>query len=163
MEKEELLNQFQKIFTDLAIKTEIPAIQPNRVDVYINSNDLLKAVQKLVEHDWGYLITISAYDTADENGSPQIGLVYQFGEQNVIGTLRFFLPYSNLTVESICPIIPSATLYERECMELFGIDIRNTPDRSKLILPENWPDGVFPLRKSFSGLQDNPETKSGEE
>jgi Ni,Fe-hydrogenase III component G len=28
-----------------------------------------------------------------------------------------------------------------------------TPDPGKLLLPDDWPDGVYPLRKSFTGLE----------
>jgi Ni,Fe-hydrogenase III component G len=38
-------------------------------------------------------------------------------------------------------------------MELLGIEVVGTPDTSRLILPENWPAGVYPMRKSFKGLE----------
>ncbi|MCX7976926.1 MAG: NADH-quinone oxidoreductase subunit C, partial [Bellilinea sp.] len=50
---------------------------------------------------------------------------------------------------SICPLIPSATLGERELMEMFGVKVEGTPDTSRLILADSWPEGVYPLRKSF--------------
>jgi Ni,Fe-hydrogenase III component G len=39
-------------------------------------------------------------------------------------------------------------------MELFGFDLLNTPNTEKLVLPDSWPEGVYPLRKSFTNLQD---------
>jgi Ni,Fe-hydrogenase III component G len=64
------------------------------------------------------------------------------------------VPYSKPQIDSICGIIPSATIYEREVIELFGFNLLNTPNTEKLILPDSWPDGVYPLRKSFTRLQD---------
>jgi len=50
-------------------------------------------------------------------------------------------------------LIPSATIYEREAIELFGFDLVNTPSTDRLVLPDSWPDGVYPMRKSFTSLQ----------
>lgn len=143
----------KQVLKPYSIKTEILESQPDRIDVYIDRKNLTKAVKALFDANWGYLITISAYDTKAEDGTPQIGLLYHFGGDGTICSLRFFLSYEDRKIDSICPIIPSATLYERECMELFGIDIHDSPDKNRLILPENWPEGVYPLMKSFTGLE----------
>lgn len=161
MESADLIEQVKTLFEGISDRMEVPEIQANRIDVYIRPEDLLTAVRALKKNDWGYLITISAYDTVDDAGVPQIGMLYHFAEENVICSIRLFLPYDQRVIQSICPIIPSATIYERECMELFGIDIQNTADRSKLLLPDDWPDGVYPMLKSFTGLQENkPEEKA---
>jgi Ni,Fe-hydrogenase III component G len=62
------------------------------------------------------------------------------------------VPYHDPRLPSICPLIPSATLYERELIEMFGFVIEDTPDPARLLLPDDWPDGVYPLRKAFEGL-----------
>ncbi len=162
MENMESINKFRELMAEFSQNIEIPAIQPSRIDAFINPADLVPAVKKLHDSDWGYLITISAYDTVDDQGTPQIGLVYHFGEREIIGSIRFFLPYDQLTIESICPVIPSATLYERECMELYGIDIIDTPDRSRLLIPDDWPEDVFPMRKSFISLDQSQPAENGE-
>lgn len=163
MEDKQILQNFRELLQDYSQRTELSKDQPNRIDVYIDPEDLLFAIQKLRNNNWGYLITISAYDTTDKNDQPQIGLVYHFGEENCIGNIRMFLPHNHRVVDSICPIIPSATLYERECMELYGIDMKNTPDRSKLLLAENWPDGIYPMMKSFTGLTESQVTETGDQ
>jgi Ni,Fe-hydrogenase III component G len=48
--------------------------------------------------------------------------------------------------------VPTATLYERELQEMFGFVVAGTPDSGRLLLPDDWPDCVYPLRKSFKGL-----------
>ena len=35
---------------------------------------------------------------------------------------------------------------------MFGMTITGTPNTEKLLLPDDWPDGVYPLRKSFHGF-----------
>ncbi len=134
--------------------------EENRLDVNISPDNLKVAVQMLVDQHWGYLMTITGMDyppIVDETGSEtqegMIGGLYHFANQSAILTLRVKVPYSNPTLDSICEIIPSATIYEREFMELFGVDLIATPDSSRLVLPDNWPENVYPLRKSFTSLQ----------
>jgi Ni,Fe-hydrogenase III component G len=68
-------------------------------------------------------------------------------------TLRVTLPYSEAVIDSICDIDMAAQLYEREAAELFGIEFRGAPSTDHLVLPDDWPVGVYPLRKAFTGLK----------
>ncbi|MHC4745517.1 MAG: NADH-quinone oxidoreductase subunit C [Planctomycetota bacterium] len=53
----------------------------------------------------------------------------------------------NPSIESITPIIPGAEWIEREMRDILGIDFPNHPDMRRLILHDDWPEGVYPLRK----------------
>ena len=133
----------------------------NRLDIWISTANLKPAVQSLVEIRWGYLITITGLDIPpvhDQDNNElqpgQLEALYHFANDADIITIRVKVPYSKPQIDSICDIIPSATIYEREVIELFGFDLLNTPNTEKLILPDSWPEGVYPLRKSFTQLQD---------
>lgn len=133
----------------------------NRLDIWISTESIKPAVQSLVENHWGYLITITGLDIpaihSQDNVEIQPGqleALYHFANDAAIITIRVKVPYSKPQIDSICDIIPSATIYEREVIELFGFDLLNTPSTEKLILPDSWPEGVYPLRKSFTNLQD---------
>jgi Ni,Fe-hydrogenase III component G len=89
------------------------------------------------------------------DGNPmedKLEALYHFTEGPVVATLRVTVPYADPRVPSICPIVPTATLYERELQEMFGFVVEETPVPDRLVLPDDWPDGVYPLRKSFTGL-----------
>jgi NADH:ubiquinone oxidoreductase subunit C len=142
---------------------------PGRVDAVIHRENLTAAVGALVDVRWGYLAAITGLDhpwpktpkTAPKPGeaaapAPPAGPVedrlealYQFVNGAAVATLRVSVPYHDPRLQTICPIIPSATLYERELQEMFGFVIENTPDPARLLLPDDWPDGVYPLRKAF--------------
>jgi len=47
-------------------------------------------------------------------------------------------------------LVPGAILYEREVHDLLGVVFDGHPDLSRLILPEDWPEDVYPLRKEYS-------------
>ena len=51
---------------------------------------------------------------------------------------------------SLTPDIPAAGWYEREIHDMFGLVARNHPDLRPLVLHENYPTNIYPLRKSFA-------------
>lgn len=121
--------------------------EPNRLDVAIQPADLLPAVTALHEARWGYLAAITGLDLGAE--SQTIEVLYQFCAGAAVVTLRVRVPYSAATVASICGIIPSASFFERELIEMLGVSVEGTPSSAHLFLPDNWPAWVYPLRKSF--------------
>jgi Ni,Fe-hydrogenase III large subunit len=50
-------------------------------------------------------------------------------------------------VPSITPVVPGAAWAELEMHDLLGIDSRGHPDPRPLVLPDDFPKGVYPLRK----------------
>ncbi|MDD5681114.1 MAG: NADH-quinone oxidoreductase subunit C, partial [Candidatus Omnitrophica bacterium] len=57
----------------------------------------------------------------------------------------------NPVFTSLAKDIYSASLFEREMREMFGIEPRGNPDVRRLRLhDEVWPQGYFPLRKNFT-------------
>ena len=57
----------------------------------------------------------------------------------------------NPSIESISTFLPGAEWIEREIHDLFGIEIKNHPNMRRLILHDDWPEGVYPLRKTRPG------------
>ena len=58
-------------------------------------------------------------------------------------------PVAEPDFPSLTPVIPAAAWYEREIHDLFGLIPIGHPDLRPLVLHENWPRGVYPLRKDF--------------
>ena len=50
-------------------------------------------------------------------------------------------------IESITPFLPAAEWIEREIHDILGINFKNHPNLKRLILFDDWPEGVYPLRK----------------
>jgi NADH:ubiquinone oxidoreductase subunit C len=153
--------------------------EPNRIDVVIPANRLLEAVGLLRKENWGYLSAITGLDHAETSvasteekqwakvaeGNEQTGfgykglleVLYHFCSNAAVITLRVQVSHERASIPSICSLVPSATLYERELLEMFGIDVQGTPNREHMLLPDDWPDHVYPLRKSFTGFdEDSP-------
>jgi len=124
------------------------------LDIYIDSDKIVEVVSVLVNTGIWRLSAISGVDIPQTEASEgQIELIYHFFHKSVALNLRIAVPYSKPVAPSICGVIPSAVLYEREAMELFGVILEGIPMRERLLLPDDWPDDVYPLRKSFKGLE----------
>lgn len=127
--------------------------EPGRVDVVIAPEDLIAAASALMDARWGYLTAITGLDLGPEDG--RLEVLYHFACGAAIVTFRVRVPREDAKVPSLASVIPSVSFFERELMEMFGVVCEGTPNTDKLFLPEDWPDGVYPLRKDFSMEQLN--------
>lgn len=128
--------------------------EDNRVDFYLPAEKIVEAVQAVVNAGGWHLSAMTGMDIPQaETIGGEIEMLYHFCQSAAVVTLRIRVPYSMPFIPSICDVIPPATLYEREAIEMFGVNFEGTPSRERLLLPDDWPEGVFPLRKSFKGLE----------
>lgn len=73
---------------------------------------------------------------------------YSYDQTGCVITLKAFIrDRENPTVESISPFLPAAEWIEREIHDVLGIEFKNHPDMRRLLLADDWPEGVYPLRK----------------
>jgi len=84
--------------------------------------------------------------TALDNGK-SIELIYHFNCKPAMLNLKIFLPMDDLVIPTITDLFPGAVLYERDIMEMIGVKVEGHPDPRRLFLPEDWPQGKYPLRK----------------
>jgi len=156
MNTQEALQAAESALQPIASQLERPAA--DRVDATIAAGQLPAAVEALQRAHFGYLSAITGLDwppvaaKGETPGQPgRVEALYHFCKGAAVATLRVAVPYDAARIPSICHLIPSATLYERELSEMLGVTLEGTPVTDHLLLPDNWPDGVYPLRKSFTG------------
>jgi Ni,Fe-hydrogenase III component G len=116
-----------------------------RLDAVVDPKELLPALTALHGQHWGYLATITGLDcwpTAD-----CLEVLYHLCAGPSVLTVRVRLPREGAGVSSVCSLFPYASVFERELHEMFGLDVIDTPDTTRLFLPDDWPDDVYPLRK----------------
>jgi Ni,Fe-hydrogenase III component G len=145
METEAILQKGVDLVGERATAKTTP--EPNRVDLTVEPARFLEAARELTAARWGYLTAITGLDRGVENGNLEV--LYHFCRGPAVLTLRVPLPRAHPVVPSICGLIPAASMYERELIEMFGVTCEGTPDPSRLFLPDDWPAGVYPLRKDF--------------
>jgi NADH-quinone oxidoreductase subunit C len=72
-------------------------------------------------------------------------------------TLKVSTPRETPEVESVCMIWRTADWHEREAYDMYGIKFLNHPDHRRILMPYDWEDGSYPLRKDYK----NPEFYQG--
>ncbi len=119
--------------------------------------DIVAVVTKLYRERVLPLKMITAIDERKSVGKFKV--MYIFG---VPGENRFEVPYilTDKEFPSLTPSIHEANAYERKIMSFFGLVAVGHPDPRQMILHENWPADVHPLRKEFDG-KTRPERTTG--
>lgn len=87
------------------------------------------------------LITITAVEV-----SSGIEVIYHHVCQDAIISVMVELHKDGTIMPTIVDLIPGAAIYEREVHDLFGVIFEGNTDLSPLLLPDEWPESVFPLR-----------------
>ncbi len=65
--------------------------------------------------------------------------------------LKSRVPVSNPVIPSLVPDMSGADVYEREVHDFLGVDFPGHPNLERLLLADDHPDDIFPLRKDFDG------------
>ena len=56
-------------------------------------------------------------------------------------------------IQTVTDIIPGATFHELEVTDLFGVIFEGNPLPGHFVLTDNWPIGVYPLRKDVNAKE----------
>jgi NADH:ubiquinone oxidoreductase subunit C len=124
---------------------------PKRIYITIAKDDL-KNIAQIFYHQLNMrLSTVTGID--NENN---FELIYHFSadKSGEIFNLRIFLnDKNNPEIDSLCGLFQASNWVEREINEMLGINFKGHPNLKRLLLTEEWPKGVFPLRKEYKGKQ----------
>ncbi|MDH5815440.1 MAG: NADH-quinone oxidoreductase subunit C [Candidatus Nezhaarchaeota archaeon] len=103
-----------------------------------------KEVVKFLRDNIGvtHVSTITGVDAID-----RFEVIPHFSFRGVVISVKGLVPKDNPEIDTISDVIPGAFFYEKEVHEMFGINIKGHPDLSRLELPDDWPEGLYPLRK----------------
>ncbi len=117
-----------------------------RVYIGIKPGSIRKAAQVLFK-DLGARFNIAS--GVDTRSHMEILYHFTFDDINLLISLRVMLPKDKLEIDSLAPLFEGANWIEREMNELLGITFNGHPDMRRLLLPEEWPEGVYPLRCDY--------------
>jgi len=127
-----------------SLKTDISG---NVVVGHIEADQLVATAGELYHTHKLPLKTIAALDDTKEGGTYRI--LYVFGVPGEAYFIALSLK-TNGSFPSLTPTIHEANLYERKIRSFFGLEPVGHPNPRSIILHENWPEGVYPLRKNFA-------------
>jgi len=142
----------------------VQQVREGRLDLEVPAEQLPGVARMLADHSWGYLSAITGLDltqdgkadSAEESAAPagsdaptppRFRILYHFCRGATVLTVKVSAGGEHPTVPSISAIMPAAILQERELAEVFGMHVTDIPARGRLLLSEDWPENLFPLRK----------------
>ncbi len=95
-------------------------------------------------------VHLTALDFLKERKHLELNYFFSSLEEKINIILKSEIDPFKDSVASLSDIIPGIVWAERECKDLFGISFEGHPDPRRLVLPDDWPDNIYPLRKEFS-------------
>lgn len=119
---------------------------PKRVYIEIK----LKSIKKIAEYifsDLGARFNIAS--GVDLRKHMEILYHFTIEDINLLISLRVKLDREKPEIDSITPVFEAANWIEREMHELLGINFRDHPDLRRLLLSDDWPKCVYPLRQDY--------------
>lgn len=156
------------------LKTKVKILEVTRqaddqITVLVDRNDLPLAVKTLYYDIGGFISTMIPNDERQINGS--YALYYAISmegskmteaddfaaEDKCFITVKTLIPGSDPTFPAVTPLVPACVWYEREAYDMFGLVAEGLPDKRRLVLSDDWPDGLHPLRKDAMDYRYRPD------
>jgi len=143
----------------------------DQVTALVELNDLPEAVRFLYYDMGGYLTTMVPNDERSINKhyalyyalSMEGGKMFEGDEiaqdEKCFVTIKTLISPESLVYPSVTPLVPACVWYEREAYDMFGLIAEGLPDKRRLVLSDDWPDGLFPLRKDAMDYRYRPDMR----
>lgn len=149
MTREEVLQDLRDRFGEDIV--DIFDKSPHRVYMEIKP----RAIRWIADHIFRELgARFNIASASDKPNHTEILYHFTMEDINLMINLRVKLDKENPKIRSLAPDIEAFNWIEREMGELLGIEFIGHPDPRPLLLPDNWPEGVYPLRRDYEEWDD---------
>jgi Ni,Fe-hydrogenase III large subunit/Ni,Fe-hydrogenase III component G len=127
----------------------LSSVQPNhsRLFLTVNKENMPEIADYLFNTAKARLILCAGTDKSPINGTYEASYIFSLDRDNLIVSLKEVVDPADPRVPSLTNIIPGADWHEREMRDLMGIVPEGHPDPRRLVVSDDWPEDVFPLRK----------------
>ena len=145
--REEILPELkQKLGTKIV---EVFEKNARRIYVEIKPGDIPDAT-RVIFRDMGARFQIAS--GIDTPTAIEILYHWAFDALDCLVIFKTKLDRAKPEIDSVASICVATEWIEREMWELLGITFRNHPDMRHLLLLDEWPEGKYPLRRDYKGL-----------
>ncbi len=115
----------------------------------VPKENLVEAVTYVHDDLAGRFITSAGTDMRTLNGSYRVNQLFALDAQRQFLVLFSDVDPEDPVIPSITALIPGANWAEREVRDMIGVAPVGHPDLRRLVLPDDWPADVHPLRRDF--------------
>jgi NADH-quinone oxidoreductase subunit C len=115
--------------------------------ITVAKENIVAACQAVQAAGYNFFEDVTAVDWYPQE--PRLQLSYHIVSHSLKERVRLAvqLDSSDLALDSITPVWPSANFYEREVFDLFGVTFQGHPRLTRIMMPEDWQG--HPLRKDY--------------
>lgn len=137
--EEETLRGLREVLGDSLLEARVA--RRRRVFVTVDRRHYRAAMAALREMGFDFLEAITGVDVGDH-----LEVIAHVGRRTSVA-VRASVPKDDAKIQSIVDLYPAALFYEREVWEMLGVTFEGHPKLTRVFLPEDWPGGVYPLRR----------------
>ncbi|WP_218627055.1 hydrogenase large subunit [Sodalis sp. dw_96] len=136
----------------------------NQLTITVKVNALPEVVEFLYYTLGGWLPVLFGNDERTLCGDYAVYYVLSMeqGEKCWI-TVKALVSAITLEFPSVTPRVPAAVWGEREIRDMYGLIPVGLPDERRLVLPDDWPEDLYPLRKDSMDYRQRPTPASDSE
>ncbi|MFV0574950.1 MAG: NADH-quinone oxidoreductase subunit C [Vibrio sp.] len=130
----------------------------NQCTITVKMTSLVEVMKWLYYDQGGWLAVSFGNDERSING--HFGVYHALsmeGEVKSWLTVKVLVNPNDQEFISITPTIPAAVWGEREVRDMFGLRPVGLPDERRLVLPDDWPEDMHPLRKDAMDYRQRPQ------
>ena len=128
---------------------QIDEIREDMIIASASLRDFVSAVRFIRDMLGGRFITSAGSDTRPLSGMYQVTQLFALDTDKAFLALDVEIDPAQASIPSITDMIPGAGWAEREVHDMIGVEPVGHPDPRRLVLPDDWPENVHPLRKDF--------------
>ncbi len=149
--KQELEEKFGSLKDKVIIKrnrrifTEIPVEKFDEIFAFTVNQMHFDAISTITGMDSGSSFTI---------------MYHLNREGRILLNLAISVSKDKPSIKTVTPYFLSADIYEREIMDLLGIQVEGLSVGSRYPLPDSWPINEHPLRKDWKASQPEKEVRN---
>ncbi|EAS66491.1 hydrogenase large subunit [Photobacterium angustum] len=130
----------------------------NQVTITVKMTSLVEVMKWLYYDQGGWLTVTFGNDERTLNGHFAVYHALSMeGEVKSWVTVKVLVDANSQEFISITPTIPAAVWGEREVRDMYGLRPVGLPDERRLVLPDDWPEDLHPLRKDAMDYRQRPQ------
>ncbi|MDI3475635.1 MAG: rane-bound hydrogenase subunit beta [Thermococcaceae archaeon] len=103
-----------------------------------------------IEQDWGEELGFLSHLVIHYRDAPAVSLI-----------VDVHAPKDDPVLPDISDVFPIALQFEREGIEMVGLDFEGAPDKRRLFLPDDFPEDIYPLRLDDKGISEEMVKNAG--
>jgi membrane-bound hydrogenase subunit beta len=156
--EEQIGSDLTKAFPYLQDKIRIPRVR--RIFVDVPADRFAEVFQYLYgKAGFTMLCTITGLDLGST-----LGVLYHMAQESgTVLTVAIAVPKEAPVIQTVTRTFPAADAYEREMVDLLGMQVEGLAPGNRYPLPDGWPTDQHPLRKDWRpAKEESPASESKE-